>query len=92
MKLKKAHIHNFRSIIDTSVDLYPYSIFVGANNAGKSSFFNALRAVYDDYKWSKEDFPKTGATDEEAWAELTFGLSDDEWDNLADKYKDGGRS
>ena len=89
MKLKKAQIHNFRSIIDTSVDLHPYSIFVGANNAGKSSFFNALRAVYDDYKWSKEDFPKMGAEDEEAWVELTFSLSDDEWENLADKYKDG---
>ena len=89
MKITKAHIHNFRSIIDSEIFLHPYAVFVGANNAGKSTVFNAIRAVYDDYKWTKDDFPKVGATDEEAWVELTFDLTQEEWDGLADKYKEG---
>lgn len=83
MKITKAHIHNFRSIIDAEIFLHPYAVFVGANNAGKSTVFNAIRAVYDDYKWTKDDFPKIGALDDEAWVELTFDLTQEEWEGLA---------
>jgi len=64
-------------------------MIVGANNAGKSNILGALRAFYEDIKWSSEDFPKAGAADEEAWVELTFELDEQEWAGLADKYKEG---
>jgi putative ATP-dependent endonuclease of the OLD family len=34
-------------------------------------------------------FPKKGAEDQASWIELSFNLSDNEWENIADKYKDG---
>ena len=39
----------------------------------------------------EDDFPKTGYRDNVSWVELTFDLSEHEWDNLADKYKAGVR-
>jgi putative ATP-dependent endonuclease of OLD family len=87
MKIEKIRIHNFRSIIDAEIEAHDYLMFVGANNAGKSNAVGALRCFYEDSKWSEDDFPKTGVSDQESWIELTFVLSDDEWENLADKYK-----
>lgn len=64
-------------------------LLVGANNAGKSTILNALRAFYDDAKWTAEDFPKARAADNESWVQLKFHLDDDEWSGLADEYKEG---
>lgn len=87
MKLKRIQIHNYRSVIDADLAAHDYMLLVGANNAGKSAILNAIRAFYDDEKWSASDFPKTGANDEEAWVQLTFELTDEEWAGLADEYK-----
>lgn len=87
MKLRRLRIHNFRSIIDADVEVHDYLMLVGANNAGKSNFLAALRAFYEDIKWSSEDIPKAGDNDGESWVELTYQLTDVEWDGLADKYK-----
>lgn len=93
MKLRTLKIHNFRSIVDAEIEVHDYTMIVGANNAGKSNVLSALRAFYEDIKWSSsEDFPKVGNSSDESWVQLTFSLSDDEWANLADKYKDGGSS
>jgi putative ATP-dependent endonuclease of the OLD family len=89
MKLRKINIHNFRSAIDLEIEVNNYMLLVGANNSGKSTILNALRVFYEDTKWSSEDFPITGATDNESWIELNFLLDKDEWDGLADKYKAG---
>src|SRR6266481_3121160 len=89
MKLHQIRIHNFRSIIDVEIEAHDYMLLVGANNAGKSTIVNALRAFYDDVKWTSEDLPKAGAKDEESWVQLTFQLEVDEWTGLADKYKEG---
>lgn len=89
MKLRRIEIHNYRSIIDASIDAFGYTMIVGANNAGKSNIINALRTFYDDLKWSQEDFPKMGSQDDESFVTLIFELSPDEWNNLADKYKQG---
>lgn len=89
MKIRRIEIHNFRSFIDASLEAYDYTMIVGANNAGKSTIINALRAFYDEIKWSNNDFPKTGSNDEESWIALTFELLQSEWDSLADKYKVG---
>lgn len=89
MKLRRLRIHNFRSIIDASVEVHDYTMIVGANNAGKSNVLAALRAFYEDIKWSGEDAPKLGKSSDETWVELVFALTDVEWAGLADKYKDG---
>jgi putative ATP-dependent endonuclease of OLD family len=49
----------------------------------------ALRAFYEDVKWTAEDVPMVGKASEETWVELAFSLSDAEWAGLADKYKEG---
>jgi hypothetical protein len=65
-------------------------MIVGANNAGKSNVVAALRAFYEDFKHSDNDLPKMKDVQvDESWVELSFSLSDNEWDGLADKYKVG---
>ncbi|ERE18213.1 ATP-dependent nuclease [Pseudogulbenkiania ferrooxidans] len=88
MKLRAIQIHNFRSVLDADIEAHDYMLLVGANNAGKSTILNALRAFYDDAKWTAEDFPKVGAADNESWVQLKFYLDDDEWAGLADEYKE----
>jgi predicted ATPase len=44
MKINKIKISGFKSIADIELnDLTPYSVFAGANGAGKSNFFDALK-------------------------------------------------
>lgn len=88
MKLRQVTIHNFRSVLDADIES-DYMLLVGANNAGKSTILNALRAFYDDAKWTTEDFPKAGTVDNESWVQLKFHLNDDEWADLADEYREG---
>jgi len=89
MKLRRLRIHNFRSIIDSEIEVHDYTMIVGANNAGKSNLLAALRAFYEDIKWSAEDSPKVGKSSDESWVEVAFLLNDAEWASLADKYKEG---
>lgn len=89
MKLRRLCIHNFRSVIDADIEIHDYMMVVGANNAGKSNILGALRLFYEDIKWSGDDFPKVGATDDESWIQLTFELDEEEWAGLANKYKEG---
>lgn len=88
MKISRVRIHNYRSITDADIEAHDYLIVVGSNNAGKSNVINALRCFYEDLKWETNDFPKKGSSDDESWVEVTFELTDDEWVNLADKYKE----
>lgn len=88
MKITKIKIHNFRSVIDAEIETHDFLMLVGSNNAGKSNVINALRCFYEDTKWSDEDFPKKGTSDQQSWIEIHFKLSDNEWENLADKYKE----
>jgi len=90
MKLTYITIHNFRGIINASMAFHPYALLVGANNSGKSTIIDCIRAFYekDGFKFKKEaDFPLKGALDEESWVELTFSLTDEEHDSLKDEYK-----
>lgn len=89
MKLRRLRIHNFRSIINADIEVHDYTMIVGANNAGKSNAMAALRAFYEDVKWSAEDTPKVGKCSDESWVELAFALTNAEWGSLADKYKEG---
>ena len=88
MKLSQVVIHNFRSVQSASFDVYDYTLLVGANNSGKSNILHALRVFYEDATWSAaSDMPRKPGDDEESWIELEFALTDDEFQNLPDKYK-----
>jgi hypothetical protein len=90
MKLTHLRIHNYRGILDGAVNCHDYSLFVGPNNAGKSTVIDAIRAFYekDGFKFKHErDFPFIATADEESWVELTFNLTDMEYASLAEDYK-----
>lgn len=90
MKLTHVSIHNFRGIIDASMAFHAYALVVGANNSGKSTIIDCIRAFYekDGFKFKKEvDFPLKGTADQESSVELTFSLADEEHDSLKDEYK-----
>ena len=94
MKVEHLSIHNFRGIIDASMEFHSYALVVGANNSGKSTIVDCIRAFYekDGFKFKKEtDFPLKGAEDQESWMELTFSLTDEEHDSLKDEYKTGDK-
>ena len=89
MKVQQVTIHNFRGILDATMSLSEYSLLVGANNAGKSTIIDGLRAFYekDSFKFkSDQDFPFIASGDKESWVEVVFKLSDDEYVSLADSY------
>jgi putative ATP-dependent endonuclease of the OLD family len=90
MRLISIRLHNFRGILEQEIEFYAYSLVVGPNNAGKSTFIDGIRAFYekDGFKFKPDkDFPFLKATDDESWAELKFSLSGTEHDSLANIYK-----
>lgn len=90
MKLLSIKLHNFRGILEQEVQFHPYSLLVGPNNAGKSTFIDGIRAFYekDGFKFKPgNDFPFLTTADDESWVELMFSLSDAEHDSLANTYK-----
>ncbi|AIB12265.1 hypothetical protein ABAZ39_09685 [Azospirillum argentinense] len=89
MKITKVDIKNFRSIHYASFDLYDYTMLVGSNNAGKSTVINALRVFYDDITWADGDLPRVAGENKEAWIDIEYRLTEQEYDSLPDKYKGG---
>jgi predicted ATP-dependent endonuclease of OLD family len=89
MKLIELSIHNFRGIIDQTINILNYALLVGANNAGKTTVIDAIRAFYekDGFKFRQEDFPLKGDKDKESWIDLTFSLSEQENDSLKNEYQ-----
>jgi predicted ATP-dependent endonuclease of OLD family len=90
MKLLIATIHNFRGIIEQTILIHNYALLVGANNAGKSTVIDAIRAFYekDGFKYKADnDFPFAGCIDSDSWIELHFQLTDTENDSLATEYQ-----
>lgn len=88
MKLKEITIHNFRSIKHQTFKLYDYSLLIGANNSGKTNIIDAIRIFYEELRFvDSRDFPRFRTDDEESWVEIEFHLSDDEFANLKDEYK-----
>jgi len=92
-RIKSATIHNFRSIKEAKFNPYDYAVLVGANNAGKSNVFTALRIFYEDeIKFNeKTDFPKFRSDfqteDNESWIEVEYLLTEDEYNNLRNEYR-----
>lgn len=95
MKLLSVKLHNFRGVIEQEVRFQPYSLLVGPNNAGKSTFIDGIRAFYekDGFKFkSANDFPFLATEDAESWVELVFLLSEAEDDSLAEGYKNAEKT
>lgn len=93
MKIKSLTVHNFRSIKHTTVDLNDYTCFVGANNSGKTNLMNSIRVFYEDIKFNEStDFPKFNTDDQESWIEIEYQLSDDEFNNLKNEYKNKNKT
>lgn len=90
MKLLSVKLHNFRGVLEQEVQFHEYSLLVGPNNAGKSTFIDGIRAFYekDGFKFKPaNDFPFVTTRDEESWVELGFTLSDTEHESLAGPYQ-----
>jgi len=89
MKIKSITIHNFRSIKEANFNPYDYTVLVGVNNAGKSNALTALRIFYgDSIKFNDTtDLPKLPREDNESWIEIEYILTDDEFSNLKEEYK-----
>lgn len=87
MKIQEVTIHNFRGIEEQTIKLNSYSIFVGTNNAGKSTFIDALRAFYEkDYKFTDKDFSLSLKDEKEAWIEIVFSLNESDCEGLKKEY------
>jgi AAA15 family ATPase/GTPase len=81
MTLNKIHIRNFRSVGKQGLELTiapTCTTFIGENNVGKSSIFEAVKRVLDlNIQWEKEDWY---ASDQSQTIEiqLEFTLNDDQ--------------
>lgn len=42
MNVKRIHIKNFKSVVDSSLDLAPINVFIGENGSGKSNLLEAV--------------------------------------------------
>jgi predicted ATP-dependent endonuclease of OLD family len=93
MKINSILIHNFRSIKEAKFNVDDYTVIVGSNNAGKSNVLTALRIFYEDeIKFDdKSDFPKFQTADNESWIEIEYLLTNEEFSNLKEEYKNSGK-
>lgn len=58
MRIKTIRIENFRSFVDETIGLNPYSCFVGPNGAGKSTVLAALNVFFQERASSVTDVSK----------------------------------
>lgn len=89
MQILSIECKNFRSIAQCSFNLGDYSLMVGANNSGKSNVMDALRIFYEKgLKFEhNRDFPKIETNENESWIEIEFQLTDNEYENLKDEWR-----
>jgi predicted ATPase len=56
--IKEINIKNYKSILDTSLHLSPFTLLIGANGTGKSNFLQFLKAVSDVLNDKSSILPK----------------------------------
>jgi putative ATP-dependent endonuclease of OLD family len=66
MRISNVTIENYRSHKSTVVDFNNYTVLVGANGAGKSSVFYALRWFFDDGQLTDGDIHAAALQDSES--------------------------
>lgn len=97
MRIKTIRIENFRSFVDETIGLNPYSCFVGPNGAGKSTVLAALNVFFQERASSVTDVSKLidedyfrKKTDTPVRITLTFNeLSQDAQTELAAYVRNG---
>ena len=88
MKAVSIKTHNFRTIADAEILLSSYSLLVGANNSGKSNLIDSIRVFYEKISFDKDsDFPKFPTQDDEAWIEIQFKPTAEEFALLKAEYQ-----
>jgi putative ATP-dependent endonuclease of the OLD family len=95
MRLDRVTVHNFRGVREESFTVLNYTLLVGANNGGKSTIIDAIRAFYekDNYKYRRDrDWPMIATADKDSWVELTFICTDEEYASLAENYRIGANA
>ncbi|MCA9466348.1 MAG: AAA family ATPase [Nitrospira sp.] len=92
MKIREVVIHNFRSFKDATIYMADYCLLIGANNSGKSSVLDAVRAFYEkDLKFDfQRDFPKFATEDKESWIEIEYELTTEEAETIRTEYRQAG--
>ena len=89
MRIASVTIHNYRSILDTTLLLRDYTLLVGANNAGKSNVVDAFRCFYGDVAYDRDaDFPKMKGVKlsaKEAFIEVEF--CDVDSSNIGEEFR-----
>ena len=80
--LERVHIKNYRSIVDATVDLQPFTLLVGANGSGKS---NLLRLLADLHARRKAGYVPSAAF---VNAYLGLGENDQAFVWLEEAYKE----
>ncbi len=53
-RIRMVQIKNYKSLAAVSVELEPFTVFVGANGSGKSNFIDALAFVQESLSESVE--------------------------------------
>lgn len=89
MKITRTVIKNYRGIINADLAINEYTVLLGSNNSGKSTFLAAICAFYDQepYKYkSSKDRPFRGSDGDETWVELEFQLDDHEAETVKQEY------
>lgn len=91
MRLANIVVHNFRSVRHVEFATPNYTLLVGANNAGKSTIVDAVRAFYEHEKFKfkqDRDRPRLlSPEDQESWVEVIFELTEEEAEDLPEKYR-----
>jgi predicted ATP-dependent endonuclease of OLD family len=72
MKITKAEIKNFRALETVSVELNEFSVILGENDVGKTSFLYALEKFFSQKKLADQKDWYKGETDEPIQVILTF--------------------
>lgn len=83
MKIRKVEIHNWRSIVDQSIDFNDLMIFIGRNNHGKSNVLSALLFFFGEIQPNELDYCNKA---DEIWVEVEFGELNDEEKTTFAKY------
>lgn len=88
MRIKKAHIENFRSIRKIDIDFENLMIFIGQNNHGKTNILLALDFFFDSASRLKTEdfFVYREVGDNKLLVEITFDELTDEEKTTFKKY------
>lgn len=81
MRVNEVRIVNYRSHVSTTIGFDGYTALIGANGAGKSSLFYALRWFFDGGPIAEGDLSTQASVDENSSSEVSVSVT---FDSLTD--------